>query len=60
MKLVLLVLTVMCMALMINAEEEKMTDEEIQELINGYKTFDTESRMSAPVSQKLFKRLNHI
>lgn len=45
----------MCVALLVHAEEEKMTDEEIQELINGYKTFDTESRMSAPVSLKLFK-----
>lgn len=43
----------MCVALFVHADEEvnnKITDEEVQELIQGYKDLDVTSRFNAPVS----------
>lgn len=53
MKLTLIFFIVFCIALVVHADEEKITDEEIQELINGYKDFNTNNGMSAPVSWEL-------
>lgn len=55
MKLTFLLITVLCLASMVLAEEgteEKMTDQEIQELINGYKDLTNNNGMSAPVSNE--------
>lgn len=52
MKLVV-VFFVLCAAIFVCANEEtgdKITDEEVQELINGYKDFNTNNGMSAPVN----------
>lgn len=43
----------MCTALFVHADDElsnKLTDEEVQELIAGYKDLNVESRFNAPVS----------
>lgn len=53
MKLVVVFFVVICAALLVSANEEtgdKLTDEELQELINGYKDFKTNDGMSAPVN----------
>lgn len=50
MKLVLVLLAVMCAAIIVQVNSEKITDEEIQELVNGYKDFSTNDGKSAPVS----------
>lgn len=53
MKIVLLFSTVLCLALLVHADGEngeKMTDEEIQEMINGYKDTRPNTGMSEPVS----------
>jgi hypothetical protein len=53
MKLIVVLFVVVCAAIFVSANEEtgdKLTDEELQELINGYKDFNTNNGMSAPVS----------
>lgn len=54
MKLVLVFLSVMCTALLINAagNDNQMTNEEVQELINDYKELNTNNGMNAPVSSE--------
>lgn len=51
MKLIFVLLAVMCAAILVQANEEKITDDEVQELINGYKDFSANDGKSAPVSQ---------
>ena len=53
MKLIVLLATLLCVVLLVSANagsDEKITDEEVQELINGYKDFNTNDGKSAPVS----------
>lgn len=50
MKLIWMVLAVACIAVIVQANEDKITEEEVQELINGYKDFSTNDGKSAPVS----------
>jgi hypothetical protein len=53
MKLTLILLAVMCVSLVVANEGrvERMTNDELQEMIDGYKSFtsDNENGMNAPV-----------
>lgn len=57
MKLIWMVLAVACIAVIVQANEDKITEEEVQELINGYKDFSTNDGKSAPVSWTRFLSL---
>lgn len=53
MKLILVLLSVMCLALLVQANagaDERITDQEIQELINDYKSLTAEVGPNAQVS----------
>lgn len=54
MRVALVILGLMCIFLMAHATENKISDEEIQELVNGYKDFNANDGMSAPVRERKF------
>lgn len=57
MKLTLLLLTVFCAALLVHANEDNLTELEIQELVNAYKDLNSNNGMNAPVSFWSFNEL---
>lgn len=51
MKFTLIVFTLMCIILLVRGNENELSDDEIQEIINGYKSFHNNNNgMSEPVS----------
>lgn len=53
MKLLILFVTLICIAMLVTANagtDEKITDEELQELISDYRELNTNDGKSAPVS----------